>query len=305
MRENNNKNISEPPSSLAALYFNQIWIAQMIDLDDIGEKYKGDKITITDSQDPYYNDTEYEVRYELRRLYYNKCAYCESKSFKPDVEHFRPKKGVSHDQSNTHGYYWLCFNWSNLLPACSGCNRENGKWSKFPVGDVRITNPPFDENLHLIDKKCIIKSGYLNSEKPLLLNPELEPPEKYLKLNWNGKLEGVDGVNGKGWNSINTYDLNRGNLIDARANIIDLIKGKIDSSLLLFREKELSGQGLKKALKIQFEFIVSNCSPVKVHSFVYLYIYENFNDFINVKFLTINQLEKDVIIKLFNEFRNN
>ncbi|UGS19899.1 hypothetical protein [Flavobacterium cyclinae] len=293
-----------PPSSLQALYLEQISIAQYIDLESIGEKYKGVIISITDQNDPYFNQDEYEVRYELRKLFYNKCAYCETKSYKPDVEHYRPKKSVSNDQQNNHGYYWLCYNWTNLLPACSGCNRENGKWSKFPINAVRITQPPFDENMHLIESECFLRSDYLNTEEPLLLNPELEAPEIYLELKWNGKFEGTDGPNGKGWKSINTFDLNRGNLIDARATIIDNYRDKIGDNLVLFRNGRLDNLGLKEALELQFNFLKERTSPKVVHSFVYYYIYNNFSDFVITKISGISQIEQEVIIKLFEEFKN-
>lgn len=303
MRENNTKNIDAPPKSLADLYFDQLWIAQDIDLDKIGDQYKGDKVLINDHMDPYYNTKEFEVRYELRKLYHNKCAYCESREYKPDVEHFRPKKTVSVQQRNGHGYYWLCFNWSNLLPACSGCNSKSGKWSKFPILGKRITSPPFNSCINLIDSDCLLKSDYLQSEIPLLLNPELEAPEPYLKLSWNGKFEGVDGKGGKGWKSIETYDLNRGNLIAARADIIDLCKVKIEESLFLFRNGVIDASKLKLVLNIQFDYFKDGISTKNLYSFVYFFIYNNFDDFLNVKVLNSNDLELKVVLMLFKEFK--
>jgi len=303
MRENNNKNIYSPPSSLVELFFEQNWIAQYIDLDAIGEKYKGPKIKINDPDDPYYEKLEYEVRYTLRKIFYNKCAYCESRDYKPDVEHYRPKSSVSVQQGNAHGYYWLCYNWSNLLPACSGCNSENGKWAKFPISGTRITQPSFNSCMNLIDADSNLRSVYMNTEGPLLLNPELEAPESYLKLEWNGKLTGTDGDRGKGWTSINTYDLNRGNLIDARATIIDHCKDKIINNLLLYREGILKLSDLKRAFEIQFQFFRNSRSSEIVHSFVYVYLYDNFDDFLISKVPFVDHLERSMVSVLFNNYK--
>src|SRR5688572_3095567 len=75
---------------------------------------------------------DYTDHYRLHP-FYGKCAYCESKviTTSPDyVEHFRPKKGVNDinnvvitipsgaNQVPHPGYYWLSYNWENLLPTC-------------------------------------------------------------------------------------------------------------------------------------------------------------------------------------------
>jgi 5-methylcytosine-specific restriction endonuclease McrA len=79
--------------------------------------------------------------------FYGKCAYCEApiRDYQPgDVEHFRPKAGVSDENGQAvflfdeegqvqvgadgkpvehPGYYWLAYEWTNLLPACAKCNQ--------------------------------------------------------------------------------------------------------------------------------------------------------------------------------------
>ena len=63
------------------------------------------------------------VRKELEYLYLGKCCYCETK-INPvstaHVEHFRPKSKIT--GVNKNGYYWLGYEWSNLLLACPSCN---------------------------------------------------------------------------------------------------------------------------------------------------------------------------------------
>ncbi len=58
-------------------------------------------------------EIKYEVRDALKEIYYNKCAYCEIKEHKPEIEHYRPKKGVTGLKKHP-GYYWLCFEWTKL-----------------------------------------------------------------------------------------------------------------------------------------------------------------------------------------------
>ena len=87
------------------------------------------------------------VEDQLALSYHNKCAYCERLE-KADIEHYRPKKKVAED--NTHnGYYWLCYEWTNLLPSCVKCNREGAKHSKFPILGTRVYTPSFLSNSQL------------------------------------------------------------------------------------------------------------------------------------------------------------
>ena len=76
-------------------------------------------------------------------FFFGKCAYCESYivDFQHgDIEHFRPKKGVTDEndnvvfikdengQQNPHpGYYWLAYDWTNLLLSCTACNQPSEK----------------------------------------------------------------------------------------------------------------------------------------------------------------------------------
>lgn len=112
---------------------------------------------------------------KLNNWYYGKCAYCE-RYYKLDVEHYRPK-GEIRDENNVlisrTGYYWLCYEWSNLIPACISCNREGGKGAKFPYLQIqnRITSPKFVEG-NLDKGRCQIDHNDLLNEAPILLHPE-------------------------------------------------------------------------------------------------------------------------------------
>jgi len=98
-----------------------------------------------------------ELKPFLEKLFHNKCAYCESNytAVTPaDVDHYRPKSGVEEDKIHP-GYYWLAYDYHNLLPTCPLCNRCGGKTSRFPIKGKRAMRP----------------EDSLDAEKPLLLNP--------------------------------------------------------------------------------------------------------------------------------------
>jgi hypothetical protein len=93
-------------------------------------------------------------------MYNKKCAYCEER-IKTYIEHYRPKGSV---QGSRHGgYYWLCYEWSNLLPACHECNKfGGGKGTQFPVGNKHLTYADCLTNNQKIDP-VKVKAAYLNS----------------------------------------------------------------------------------------------------------------------------------------------
>ncbi|MEE4359227.1 MAG: HNH endonuclease [Desulfococcaceae bacterium] len=133
------------------------------------------------------------VKQELKELYHCKCAYCES--FMSDdtftVEHYRPKKG-------DYSYYWLGYEWSNLLPVCQKCN--NRKRELFPVAvppqvlpnsgkKSRVKTPRLLPNGDLDIAAMKADHPYLLDEKPYLLHPEIDEPKKYLFVKITGELE--------------------------------------------------------------------------------------------------------------------
>ncbi len=70
---------------------------------------------------------------QLLKDQFDKCCFCESKVAHidaGDVEHYRPKgesKQTESDPVNKLGYYWLAYEWDNLLIACQRCNRREEK----------------------------------------------------------------------------------------------------------------------------------------------------------------------------------
>lgn len=105
------------------------------------------------------------VRQALIDAQHGKCCYCEQKiGAEGDVEHFRPKGACRQSQElpiEQPGYYWLAYDWDNLLWACPVCNQRCKK-NAFP-----LANPADRAKTHHDD---------LALEQPLLLNPAETDP---------------------------------------------------------------------------------------------------------------------------------
>jgi|SRR5690606_5301564 len=129
----------------------------------------------------YINEGTYNSRYKyddikeaLDRLYHKKCAFCEQRSEKPHVEHFRPKVV----------YHWLAYSWDNLLLACASCNSSKGQ--RFHIAGPRYKFV-FDVNntYKTIHASC---AGLDVIERPLLVNPEIEDLTTELIFDQNGGI---------------------------------------------------------------------------------------------------------------------
>jgi len=128
----------------------------------------------------------------LLQRFHGKCAYCESQvetTAPADLENFRPKSR----------YWWLTFEWNNLLIACQACNRA--KADRFPLLD---------------ESKRAKKQGDEKFEQPLLLNPCEDEPFKHLLFNYDGQ---VYSETQRGQATIDTLQLNRPHLVSARRSI--------------------------------------------------------------------------------------
>ena len=160
----------------------------------------------------------------LEKVFHGKCAYCDSRiddtSF-GDAEHYRPKGKVTSKvngqalavQVGTQdhpGYYWLAYDWCNLLPACSQCNSGHGKMNQFPIAGTYASRPEDAADLKTLDQQ----------EQPLLLHPYKHYPRKYLQFGEKGVVTARAG-DPLGQASIDTYNLNRGALAEIRWHFQD------------------------------------------------------------------------------------
>lgn len=111
-----------------------------------------------------------EVKDNLIAIQDYKCCFCESKighiSY-GDVEHFRPKAGWVQDdeQLNRPGYYWLAYEWENLLLSCQLCNQRYKK-NLFPL----LNNP----------QRALSHHYNVDSEQPIFIHPVKDEVETYI-----------------------------------------------------------------------------------------------------------------------------
>lgn len=109
------------------------------------------------------------IKEQLMHDQHGKCIYCECKIGGDfgHIEHFRPKGGYTippHSRFYQPGYYFLAYNWQNLLLSCAKCN-VLAKRNAFPLLDERMRDIP---------------RRRIKNEVPLLINPTQENPLDYL-----------------------------------------------------------------------------------------------------------------------------
>jgi hypothetical protein len=204
-------------------------------------------------KDALYKDQN-TVYLDLDGVFHGKCAYCESlmDANQPgDIEHFRPKKSAT-DRAGTvimvdeeqglpkphPGYYWLAYDWRNLLPSCSLCNRVTkqksgeriGKGNYFPVRRFRAMSP-----------------GDETKEEPLLINPVMDDPSKHLEIDDTGvfvplTLEGEETIKVFGLNT-------REALVDERKRAYEAIGEKLLSLVSAMVERSAKVNSKSQELK--------------------------------------------------------
>ena len=160
---------------------------------------------------PEFDNTIYgheSVKAVLVAMQHKKCAFCEAdvRHVAPgDVEHFRPKGGMKQSGGKPMekpGYWWLAYQWENLLFACSICN-SRGKGNLFPLADSA--------------KRCRKKTGVLTVEKPLFINPaDPNDDDPELLIDWRGSEPVAAKGNVRARETIAALGLNRTDLWDHR-----------------------------------------------------------------------------------------
>ncbi len=245
--------------------------------------YEKDVIEIDDK---LYKEQKNQVFINKNSPFYGKCAYCEVNIYSNqygDIEHFRPKAKLT-DENNQlikvirdsieivhSGYYWLVYDWKNLLPSCELCNRPSktrsdekliGKRNQFPVKDFRALEP-----------------GEEVMEEPLLINPVHEDPEKFIAADKTGILSSIDG-NERGLACIKILGLN-------------------DRDLPNLRKKKYDDVFLKMQLLAQTMAKDANSEESKDLLNSILEIKKGFGEFT----LIARQAMKDSLINLYSLFR--
>jgi len=143
------------------------------------------------------------VKQALIAAQHGKCCFCERKiGGEGDVEHFRPKANFCQRKGfplERPGYYWLAYDWDNLLLACPICNQRFKK-NYFPLADPA--------------KRARNHRGDLAEEKPLFINPAEEDPARFIAF----RQEIAYAIHGnrRAKETIRELGLNRENLSEER-----------------------------------------------------------------------------------------
>lgn len=118
-----------------------------------------------------------EVKLVLTGRQHHKCAWCEGpfrEGPNDDVDHYRPKAEANRlpGCTDTHGYWWLAYTWSNLLFSCANCNRTE-KNDKFPLDNSSVA----------LQREEAPPKG----ELPLLLDPAdlAVHPAAHIEFRWD------------------------------------------------------------------------------------------------------------------------
>lgn len=161
-----------------------------------------------------------------------KCWYCEAKISRApfDVDHFRPKLGVTVDGLKLEGetgYYWLAYEWWNFRLSCQRCNRPEGDEDGIVYG--KANEFPLREEV----KRCAVPANALDREEPRMLDPCNAEDCKLLAHGIDGELK-PSSADETSWEfcrakySIRQLGLNAFNTPESRKNVWrmldDLIK---------------------------------------------------------------------------------
>lgn len=153
------------------------------------------------------------VKEALIKAQHGKCCYCESNFAHVafgDVEHYRPKKGYRQKKGGKlhyPGYYWLAYEWSNLLASCQLCNQQ------------------FKKNLfHLKDEGNRARNHHhdISLEEPLLINPAETNPEQHISFREEIAYAPANSIPGA--TTIDTLQLNKESLAEYRRKYLHQVR---------------------------------------------------------------------------------
>lgn len=168
------------------------------------------------------------VKNALLKAQYNKCCYCESKFLSASygaVEHFRPKGAVKQKRGQTEespGYYWLSYDWDNLLVSCERCNSSH-KGSLFPLADQK--------------RRAQSHHDDIKAEQPLFVNPAREDPRRHIHFRGEVAMPitkmGRETIQGMGLRRSDLEEARRERLAYLRSlgDIVELGNSSIDQKM--------------------------------------------------------------------------
>jgi uncharacterized protein (TIGR02646 family) len=186
------------------------------------------------------------VKLELIAMQHEKCAFCEAKPLHVsdgDVEHFRPKGGVRQadtDPLQRPGYYWLAYDWDNLMFSCERCNRRHKK-NLFPLVDPA--------------RRARTHRDSVANEAPVFVDPSAEDPEPY--ITYRDHVPVAIGGNARGAQTIEALGLRRPELSTDREEHLERLRVLQDVAANPAGPHELRAKAtalLTKATSVEAEY---------------------------------------------------
>lgn len=201
------------------------------------------------------------VKESLENIQNNKCCFCESKYkhiTSGDVEHFRPKAAYTQGKESKYpfirpGYFWLAYDWDNLLVSCEVCNRRK-KGNYFPIKN-KI-------------RRCQDHTDNYNDEEPWFVNPSEIDPVAHITFN----KEIPTHLSFEGAKTIEYLGLDREELNEMRRkklNFLEALENSFEISIGLPTEERTRENFLKNLRDI-----------INENGEYYLMVKVNFNKYI-------------------------
>lgn len=246
---------------------------------------------------------------KLTQVYKKKCAYCESPEEKPEIDHYRPKG--SHLGQHT-GYYWLCYEWSNLLPSCHDCNSTH-KTVRFPIIGGRTTAPLLIGALPCPLTSHVTSVALLRTENPSLLHPEIPgfDPFNYFSFSKWGKMIPKRGLRRnshsfiKARQTIDVTSLNRYKMFNQyRQRELRKLQKELRFLLFQFLRGYLTGVGLRNAYEKKLGDIKSMSHKDQPYSFFWKYVYTKLED-VYLKHYFKRPAQLTLFVELTKQFKRN
>lgn len=172
---------------------------------------------VAKGKSPKFDNTIYgdeSVKQALVQAQHKKCCFCESRvthiAF-GHIEHFRPKGGVRQSKTaamKKPGYWWLAYEWTNLLFSCELCNSRHKK-NLFPLArpSVRATAPASD----------------LSKESPLFLDPSAKQDDPELHIGFRKEYPYAINASKRGETTWRELGLDREDLAEMRRDHLQTV----------------------------------------------------------------------------------
>jgi len=220
------------------------------------------------------HDSQYkaaEVRTALRACYHNKCAYCEKdlRDHDQPIDHYRPKARRRQEKGDPLvaadiGYFWLAFSWDNLQLVCNQCNRSKSTYFKI-FGIAASYQGEALAELHFIS------TTYDQQEKPLLINPAIEPdPEALLQFHPDGRLTATDPR--MAYTLALTTAGQRQQLVDARREVLNKYRDRLHTAFNQCVARLISRAVLRDRFSQVFQDIQNQTQPDRPFSAWHRYL---------------------------------